>query len=189
MTESVRVYHNARCSKSRSACQLLEEKGVQLEVVEYLKNPPSRDELADLLNKLGLPAEAIVRKGEDIYLYRLSITPEAAKVRFHDYLTAMNQLRERPQWYNAITNNCTTSIRTQHDKTKRTPWDWRILVNGFADEMLYEIGAFHKAGLPFAALKKMSHINAAAKAADASSDFSRLIRTNLPSFLPDLRIK
>ena len=69
MTESVRVYHNARCSKSRSACQLLEEKGVQLEVVEYLKNPPSRDELADLLNKLGLPAEAIVRKGEDIYKF------------------------------------------------------------------------------------------------------------------------
>lgn len=67
MTESVRVYHNARCSKSRSACQLLEEKGVQLEVVEYLKNPPSRDELADVLAKLGLPAEAIVRTGEEIY--------------------------------------------------------------------------------------------------------------------------
>lgn len=67
MSEIVRVYHNARCSKSRSACQLLEEKGVELEIVEYLKTPPSRDELAGLLKKLGLPAEAIVRTGEDIY--------------------------------------------------------------------------------------------------------------------------
>lgn len=67
MSEIFRVYHNARCSKSRSACQLLEEKGVALEIVEYLKNPPGRDELAALLKKLGLPAEAIVRTGEDIY--------------------------------------------------------------------------------------------------------------------------
>jgi arsenate reductase len=67
MSEIVRVYHNARCSKSRSACQLLEEKGVALEIIEYLKTPPCRDELAGLLKMLGLPAEAIVRTGEDIY--------------------------------------------------------------------------------------------------------------------------
>jgi arsenate reductase (glutaredoxin) len=67
MSEMVRVYHNARCSKSRSACRLLEENGVTLEIVEYLKTPPARDELAGLLKKLGLPAEAIVRTGEDIY--------------------------------------------------------------------------------------------------------------------------
>ena len=46
MTDTLRVYHNARCSKSRSACQLLEERGLAFEVVEYLKTPPSRDELA-----------------------------------------------------------------------------------------------------------------------------------------------
>lgn len=67
MSETIRVYHNARCSKSRGACQLLEERGAPLEVIEYLKSPPSRAELADLLKKLGLPAEAIVRKGEAIY--------------------------------------------------------------------------------------------------------------------------
>ena len=49
MTDTLRVYHNARCSKSRSACQLLEERGLGFEVVEYLKTPPSRDELAALL--------------------------------------------------------------------------------------------------------------------------------------------
>lgn len=67
MSETVRVYHNARCSKSRSACSLLQEKGVTLEIVEYLKTPPSRAELAELVRKLGVPAESIVRTGEDIY--------------------------------------------------------------------------------------------------------------------------
>jgi len=67
MSETVRVYHNARCSKSRSACSLLQEKGVALEIVEYLKTPPSRAELAELVRKLGVPAESIVRTGEDIY--------------------------------------------------------------------------------------------------------------------------
>lgn len=67
MTEVVRVYHNPRCGKSRSACKLLEEKGLSPEIVEYLKNPPSRAELADLLLKLGMPAEALVRKGEEVF--------------------------------------------------------------------------------------------------------------------------
>lgn len=67
MSDTVRVYHNARCSKSRSACTLLQEKGVVLEIVEYLKTPPSRAELAELVRKLGVPAESIVRTGEDIY--------------------------------------------------------------------------------------------------------------------------
>lgn len=67
MSETLRVYHNARCSKSRSACQLLEERGLGFEVVEYLKTPPSRDELAAVLAKLGIKAEDIVRKGEDVY--------------------------------------------------------------------------------------------------------------------------
>lgn len=67
MSETIRVYHNARCSKSRSACSLLQEKGVALEIVEYLKTPPSRAELAELVRKLGVPAESIVRTGEDIY--------------------------------------------------------------------------------------------------------------------------
>ena len=67
MSETLRVYHNARCSKSRSACQLLEERGLAFEVVEYLKTPPSRDELAAVLARLGMKAEDIVRKGEEVY--------------------------------------------------------------------------------------------------------------------------
>ncbi|RYD39575.1 MAG: DUF4105 domain-containing protein, partial [Verrucomicrobiaceae bacterium] len=127
------------------------------------------------------------RKGEDIYLYRLRITPEHARGRFMEYVTAVNELHARPRWYNAITTNCTTSIRTQHHARKRQPWDWRILVNGKADEMLYQQGAFHTGGLPFAELKKRSLVNDAARAADADPDFSARIRANGPSFLESSR--
>jgi arsenate reductase len=63
----LRIYHNPRCSKSRGACQILAERGIQAEIVEYLKIPPSREELADLVKKLGLPAETLVRKGEAVF--------------------------------------------------------------------------------------------------------------------------
>jgi arsenate reductase len=61
------IYHNNRCSKSREACQLLTNKGVEFETIDYLKKPPSEKELIDLLKKLALPAEEIVRKGESLY--------------------------------------------------------------------------------------------------------------------------
>lgn len=63
----MKFYHNPRCSKSRSALQLLEGKGVNVEVVKYLEETPSKAELKDLLKKLGMKAEQIVRKGEQDY--------------------------------------------------------------------------------------------------------------------------
>jgi hypothetical protein len=120
------------------------------------------------------------RHGEDIYLYRINLTPDQARVRFLEYLTSLNALHEHPRWYNAITTNCTTSIRTQHAAALRRPWDWRILLNGYADHMLYEQGSLQTGGLPFAELKERSHINAAAKAANDAPDFSERIRAGLP---------
>ncbi|HZH85951.1 MAG TPA: arsenate reductase (glutaredoxin) [Brumimicrobium sp.] len=63
----MKIYHNPRCSKSRSALQLLEDKGLEVEIVKYLEDTPSKSELKDLLKKLGLKAEEIVRKGENDY--------------------------------------------------------------------------------------------------------------------------
>lgn len=62
-----RIYHNPRCSKSRSACALLAERGVDAEVVEYLKTPPTKEELRALLAKLGMKAEDLVRRGEEVF--------------------------------------------------------------------------------------------------------------------------
>lgn len=122
------------------------------------------------------------RKGEDVYLYRVKMTPAQARERFHEYLRSLNALRDHPRWYNAITTNCTTSIRDQHPTAERPPWDWRILLNGKGDELMYERHTIATAGLPFAELKKRAWINPAAKAANDSPDFSRLIREGRPGF-------
>ncbi len=59
------IYHNPRCSKSRATLALLEERGVQPEVVLYLDTPPSAKQLRQLLDKLGMSASQLVRRGED----------------------------------------------------------------------------------------------------------------------------
>jgi hypothetical protein len=117
---------------------------------------------------------------EDIYLYRTTISPVHARERFLEYIHSLNALRDKPRWYNAITTNCTTSIRTQHPPGERMPWDWRILLNGKGDELMYERHLIVTGGLPFGELKARSLINARAKEAVASPDFSRLIRVGLP---------
>ena len=61
------LFHNPRCSKSRQALALLQERGLGPEIVEYLKTPPTRAELKALLQKLGLKPEQVVRTGEEIY--------------------------------------------------------------------------------------------------------------------------
>lgn len=119
-------------------------------------------------------------KGEDVYLYRLNISPEISRKIFLSYLEEVNRLKSTPQWYNAMTGNCTTSIRRHtmpYNPDARL--DWRLIVNGYIDEMLYE-RKFIDTTLPFAELKKRSYINPRAKNLDKSMDFSRLIRVGIP---------
>ena len=117
------------------------------------------------------------RKGEDTYLYRFS--GPKPRESFLEYISSINALHTAPRWYNAITNNCTTAIRQQRTKSERTKLDWRMLVNGYGDELLYERGAIDHS-LPFAELKRISLINPKAQAANDSKDFSQKIREGLP---------
>ena len=110
---------------------------------------------------------------------RLQRSPEKVRKFFLDYLHGLNRLRQRPQWYSALTDNCTTGIRMQRAAADRAPWDWRILVNGYGDEMLYERGVI-PTNLPLPELKQQCHINARAQKADKDANFSRLIRQGVP---------
>lgn len=65
--ETVTILHNPRCGKSRAALALLADRGIEPLVIEYLRTPPGPAELAALLAKLRIPAEALVRKGEPVY--------------------------------------------------------------------------------------------------------------------------
>jgi arsenate reductase (glutaredoxin) len=60
-------YHNPRCGKSRQTLQLLQEQGIEPEIIEYLKTPPSAGELNDILQKLGMEPRELMRKKEAEY--------------------------------------------------------------------------------------------------------------------------
>jgi arsenate reductase len=63
----VTIYHNNKCSKSREAMCILDEIKVKAQVIEYLINPPTEDDIIELLRKLGMKAQDLVRKGETLY--------------------------------------------------------------------------------------------------------------------------
>jgi arsenate reductase (glutaredoxin) len=92
----IRIYHNPRCSKSRSALALLEQHGKPFEVIHYLETPPSAAELRTLLAQLGLSARQLLRTGEDDYealhLHDASLDDDA----LIDAMTKHPRLIERP---------------------------------------------------------------------------------------------
>jgi len=129
--------------------------------------------VADERDLVGLRTN---HRGEQVYLYRLRATPAQARALLVDYLDEVNSLANHPEWYNALTQNCTTTIRghTQHIGAAGS-FDWRMLANGHLDELLYERAQIDTS-LPFAELKRRSDITDKAKAADDSPDFSAKIR-------------
>lgn len=63
----ITIWHNPRCSKSRNAINLLEEKNINADVVKYLENSPSIEEIKNVLSLLGMGAKELMRKGESVY--------------------------------------------------------------------------------------------------------------------------
>jgi arsenate reductase len=63
----MKIYHNPRCSKSRQTLAIIEELNYDVEIIEYLKQGPSIDEIRDVVKKLGMKPEKIIRKGEKIF--------------------------------------------------------------------------------------------------------------------------
>jgi arsenate reductase (glutaredoxin) len=63
----LKIYHNPRCTKSREMLEILKEKGEQIEIIEYLKEVPSVDELRKVIGLLGIKPFELIRKGEPEY--------------------------------------------------------------------------------------------------------------------------
>ncbi len=124
------------------------------------------------------------RKDEQVSMYRTTVSAERARRIFLLYADYLNQLRDHPEWYNAMTRNCTTTLDTQiaADVKNPQPWNYQLLLNGTLDELLYNRGRLVTGGLPFPELKKREHINAAGQAADNSPDWSALIRVGRVGF-------
>ena len=92
---AVQIYHNSRCSKSRQTLALLNENGVEADVVEYLKTPPSAAELKAILHKLGLSPMQLMRKGETEFKEHVK-DKELDDAALIDVMVAYPILIERP---------------------------------------------------------------------------------------------
>lgn len=88
------IYHNPRCSTSRNTLQRLRDRGVEPEIVEYLKTPPSRDQLARLIGDAGLTAREAIRAKEALYT-ELGLE-QATEAQLLDAMAAHPILINRP---------------------------------------------------------------------------------------------
>jgi len=119
-------------------------------------------------------------RGESVFLYQLATPPAAARALLEQYLREVNDLARTPAWYNALDENCTTTIwHNVRALSPDNPFDWRLLANGYLDRMLYERGTVDTT-LSFADLRRRSEITERGKACGEAADFSACIREGLP---------
>ncbi len=113
---------------------------------------------------------------EDVYVYRVRTPLKNIRRVFMEYIKTINELHDRPGFYNTLTTNCTTNI-LMHTRVnpESPPMSWKILLSGYVPEYLYELGRIDTSR-PFVELEKLSHVNASAKAADQDPAFSQRIR-------------
>lgn len=90
------LYHNPRCSKSRSALQLLEERGLTPSIVRYLDTPLNAAQLQALLSKLAISPRQLLRTGEDEYKTLGLDDPQLSDAQLIDAMVSQPKLIERP---------------------------------------------------------------------------------------------
>jgi hypothetical protein len=118
---------------------------------------------------------------EAVYLYHLNTSADDARRLLLVYLTRINELADRPEFYHLLTNSCTINIFRYANAAGRVGrFDVRHLLNGLVDSYLYHSGRVDTT-LPFDELRRRSQINDAAQAADGATDFSQRIRASLPT--------
>jgi len=118
---------------------------------------------------------------EAVYLYHLNTSADDARRLLLIYVTRINELADRPEFYHLLTNSCTINIvRYANAAGRARSFDFRHFLNGLIDGYLYESGRLDTT-LPFDELRRRSLIDEAAQAADGAPDFSQRIRASLPT--------
>jgi hypothetical protein len=117
------------------------------------------------------------RFDDDIHLYPVRATPEAARALFIEMLEAANQLAREPAFYGTIRDNCTTRILRHANRVapEPIPYGWRILLPGYSDALALESGLL-ATDLPLEAARDRFRINALARMHAGDPDFSKHIR-------------
>lgn len=114
---------------------------------------------------------------DSVYLYPVRATPEQRRTLLVSMLERANQLQAEPEFYNTLTNTCTTNIvrHVNEISPRRVPFSYKVLLPGYSDELAYDLGLLDT-DLPFAAARERYRINARALRYADSAGFSRLIR-------------
>ena len=114
---------------------------------------------------------------ENVYLYRTTATPETAQLLLTDILGRVNDLAKKPEFYDTITNNCTTNIVRHIDRVRpnRITYDIRMLLPGYSDQLAFNQGLLVPYGT-FEQTKQHAYINPLAERYADRDNFSELIR-------------
>lgn len=117
-----------------------------------------------------------IRK-ENVYRYRTMATPEQTRMLLVDVLARTNQLASRPEFYDTLTNNCTTNLvdHINRIQPQRVKYDYRVLLPGYSDQLAFDEGLIARAGT-FEQTKQQAYVNAKAIVAANRDDFSQAIR-------------
>jgi len=118
---------------------------------------------------------------ERVYVYPVNVTKQTALALLKSYLAEMNRLVNKPEFYDALTRNCTTTIHLHTraiDPGNPPPMDWRLIASGHIDELLYERKLVAH-DLPFAELRQKSRIDQRMQNYNRDN-FSRFLRLDLP---------
>lgn len=120
-----------------------------------------------------------IRK-EPVFLYKSAVKLDKIRELFLSSVEVQNELLEKPQFYNVINANCTTSIRNQIPANQQSSFDIRMLVNGLLDQYLYEKGSIVSEGLSYEELRDQCQIDKVAQAAHNDPEFSKRLREGRP---------
>ena len=113
-------------------------------------------------------------RNEEVYIYRLNTPVNRMRQFLASYVDHMNRLVKTPEFYHALTMNCTSAIRLHSEANPdRLPSDWRLVVNGYVDRFLYDYAAI-RTDMPFDKLRAQSRIDLEMKKLDAKDFSSRL---------------
>lgn len=116
-------------------------------------------------------------KDRDVYLYRSTATPDQAQRLFVDVMARVNGLAARPEFYDTLTNNCTTNIIEHINRIypRRVTYDYRVLLPGLSDKLAYDQGLIVRHGT-FEQIKARAYVNPRARQFAGRDDFSVMIR-------------
>lgn len=133
---------------------------------------------------VGATEEDIVRvrthvRNEDVSIYRLTMTDAQKRALFMSYVDLGNELASKPRWYHTITTNCTTVIwKLARTVDGRIPMDWRILLSGYTQDYLYDLGVI-ASDRTLEDIKSRAHVTARARALPDDANYSEAIRQEL----------